>query len=126
VNTAEPIGDASRLSSDASAPRPQGITLLALLAAAAILLVPIATPSPLVATLGDVGLVAVVAISLVLAYGLWEMRPWAWPLAVLFWVFGFLDALLLLTAGTANTNLIVSPIVLAYLNQASIRRLFGR
>ncbi|HET7027549.1 MAG TPA: hypothetical protein VFI28_07645 [Candidatus Limnocylindrales bacterium] len=107
-------------------PRPTGITLLALLALLTVVLVPIATPSPLVATLGAFGILGVVVLSLALACGLWELRSWAWPLAILFWAIGFIDALLLLTAGTINTNLVVAPLVVAYLNRSAIRRLFGR
>jgi hypothetical protein len=107
-------------------PRPTGIAILALVALVTVALVPIGTPSPLVATLGAFGMVGVVVLSLVLAYGLWELRPWAWPLAVLFWAIGFIDAVSLLTAGTVNTNLVVAPLVVAYLNRPDIRRLFGR
>lgn len=60
------------------------------------------------------------------AYGLWAMRPWAWPLALVVWVLGTLDAVRLLTAGTLNTNLVVGPLVVVYLLQPAIRRRFGR
>ena len=107
-------------------PRPTGITILALLALLTVVLVPIGTASPLVAMFGGPGIVGVVVLSLALAYGLWELRSWAWPVAILFWAIGFIDAVLLLTAGTINSNLVVAPLVLAYLNRSDIRRRFGR
>ena len=60
------------------------------------------------------------------AYGLWTMRPWAWPLALVVWVLGTLDAVRLLMEGTLNTNLVVGPLVVVYLLQPDIRRRFGR
>lgn len=62
----------------------------------------------------------------VTAYGLWGMRPWAWPLALVVWILGTLDAVRLLTEGTLNTNLVVGPLVVLYLLQSDIRRRFGR
>jgi hypothetical protein len=119
--------DASRGGPGPTVPeRPGGISLLAILAAATIVLLPVATPSPPDGALGVLVIVAIVVSSVALAYGLWTLRPWAWPLAILFWSIGFLEALWLLTQGTINTNLVVSPLVIAYLSRSDIRVLFRR
>ena len=106
--------------------RPTGITILALLAA-------ISAGFGLIAMLvfgGASGALLIGGILTILgaatAYGLWNLRPWAWPLAVVLWVLSTIEALLLLANGTFNTNLIVGPLVLVYLMRPTIRTAFRR
>ncbi|HET9682191.1 MAG TPA: hypothetical protein VFP19_09145 [Candidatus Limnocylindrales bacterium] len=105
--------------------RPFGVSVLAVLAA-------IGTVLGLLVVLASSGLepaATLIALALtvfqgVTAYGLWTLRRWAWPLALVVWVLGTLDAVRLLTEGTFNTNLVVGPIVVLYLLQPQIRRAF--
>ena len=102
--------------------RPFGVTVLAvlaLIAAVLALLVAIGTGGALIA-------VALTVLSALSAYGLWNLRPWAWPLALVTWVLGTIDAVIGLSAGTLNTSLVVGPIVILYLLRADIRAAFRR
>jgi hypothetical protein len=107
--------------------RPFGVSLLAFLALLAFV-------GGLIGLLGALaGSAAGVAVGLVLvvlggasAYGLWNLRSWAWPLTFVLYVLASLDAVRLLLAGTLNSNLVVGPLVLFYLFRPDIKRLFGR
>ena len=68
----------------------------------------------------------IVAVNAVCAYGLWNLRSWAWPLTLVVSALGTLDAILLLTAGTLNTNLIVGPLSILYLLRSDVSALFRR
>ena len=104
--------------------RPFGVSLLATLATLSVVL------SLFVALgAGASGAAALVAwmitgVSALAAYGLWTVRPWAWLLALVVWGLGTIDAVLLLSAGTINTNLAIGPLVVLYLLQPSIRAVF--
>ena len=108
-------------------PRPTGVTVLAALAT-------ISATLSLLAMLGVFGPVAgaipigwiLTFLSIAAAYGLWNLRPWAWWLSLIVWIIGTLDAIVLLTNGTFNTNLIVGPIVVLYLLRSDIQAAFGR
>lgn len=99
--------------------RPFGVGLLACLALLS------AAVAILAAPLGGWAVLAAVLGSGALAYGLWEFKSWAWTLAMVFWAFGFVEALWLLTQGSINTNLVVGPAVVMYLRRSDIRPLFG-
>ena len=107
--------------------RPTGITILAVLASISVVF-------GLIALLGGIGGapgalpvgMILTFVGAVTVYGLWNLRPWAWPLALILWSLSTLDALLLLANGTFNTNLIVGPLVVIYLLRADIRAAFGR
>ncbi|MBI3747584.1 MAG: hypothetical protein HY262_01845 [Chloroflexi bacterium] len=89
--------------------RPFGVSLLAFLALLS------AVITILVAPVGGWVVLALVLVSGALAYGLWELKSWAWTLALLFWAFGFVDALWMLGQNNIGTNLIVGPAVVVYL-----------
>jgi hypothetical protein len=59
------------------------------------------------------------------ALGLWELRWWAWPLALLAWIAAAVGALVGLTNGRLNTDLVVAPIAIAYLLRGDVRAAFG-
>ena len=117
--------------------RPFGITVLAglaILSATALGLGGIVALPP-VTDGNDSGLFAIgfyllilgfMLLTLAVAYGLMTLQPWAWRLAVLAWALSFLDALWLLTRNTINTNLILAPVVLAYLASTNVREVFQR
>jgi hypothetical protein len=112
--------------------RPLGISILAVLAAlgcgiGAFVLVAVA------GAIGEVdggvlvwvaGWLLVVA-SGASAYGLWTLRWWAWPLALLAWVGGGVQAVISLGGGTLSTDLVVAPIAVGYLLMPGIRSIFG-
>ena len=108
--------------------RPFGVSLLAVVSAIGCLAGVVA----LWAVLGGAAAVdGAILIALVVtvaggfaAYGLWNLRPWAWPLAIATWAVGTLEALWLLTNGVINSNLVVGPLVLLYLRRPDIRSLF--
>ena len=104
--------------------RPTGITILAALASISVAFGFIAMLGGAPGTL-PIGAILTI-VGAVTVYGLWNLRPWAWPLALVLWVLSTLDALLLLVNGTFNTNLIVGPLVIFYLMRADIRTAFGR
>jgi hypothetical protein len=77
----------------------------------------------LLSALGAIG-------ALVLSYGLWVTRPWAWPLGCGLCAVTVGFALLSLAnhgdAVSAAINIGVSAVVLYYLNRNDIRAIFGR
>ena len=110
-----------------SQPRPLGISVLAALAAIGTAFGVLAVTAgvrenPDAVVIG----VLLTVLNGLTAYGLWGLRSWAWPLALIVWALGTLDAVRLLTEGSLNTNLIVGPLVLVYLLQPGIRRWFTR
>lgn len=112
--------------------RPLGISVLAVLAAigcvVGILVTVAATGGAGVVTGGALALVVVpliLVVSGVLAFGLWELRWWAWPLALLSWISAGVQAIVAATHGTFSTDLLVAPTVIAYLAQHDIRSVFG-
>ena len=103
--------------------RPFGVSVIATLATLSVVLSLLVLLNP--AVTGDVLIGWLITIvSAVAAYGLWNMRPWAWMLALVIWALGTIDALFQLTHGTINTNLIVGPLIVLYLLQPSIRAVF--
>jgi len=108
-------------------PRPLGVSVLATLATIGTVLGLLVVAAAANASAGAFPIaLALTLFQGLTAYGLWTMRPWAWPLALIVWGLGTLEAVRLLAAGTLNTNLVVGPVVLIYLLQPGIRRLFGR
>jgi hypothetical protein len=107
--------------------RPTGITILAVLAMLSVGFGFIALFGGLGGAPGALPIgVILTIVGVPTVYGLWNLRPWAWPLALVLWGLSTLDALLLLSNGTLNTNLIVGPLVILYLMRADIRTAFGR
>jgi len=125
--------------------RPTGITILAILSAiggvlgifaglgATILGSVVASVTGglggLLAIIGLVSLVVGVA-ELVLAYGFWTLKPWAWMLGVGLQVVSIALAVLWVIGGTSITSEVISVavagVILYYLWQPSIKALFGR
>jgi hypothetical protein len=59
------------------------------------------------------------------AYGLWTLRWWAWPLAIVAWVSGGSRATFALANGTLDTGIVIAPIAIIYLLTPDIRAAFG-
>ena len=71
------------------------------------------------------------ALSIALAWGFWTLQPWAWPLGVVLQGANIILAIVqFLTADTGIVSTIISVgiagVILYYLNQPTIKSLFGR
>jgi hypothetical protein len=120
--------------------RPTGITILAVLAAIGAVLSLLAgfavfTVGTLVFGLSGAvfGLawLALAALGLTFAIGAWQIKPWAWSLGVVLAAAAIIWSVILLIGGGGSIfnvlfTAIVYGIVLYYLNQPTIRSLFGR
>lgn len=80
------------------------------------------------------GLIVIVlaVLELALAYGFWTLRPWAWQLGVILAaiqivvaVLGVLGIVFRQDLGGAVISIAISGVILYYLNQAEIRRVFN-
>jgi hypothetical protein len=144
--SAAPAASAWAPSSQASAPaggtaaaRPTGITILSILAAIGgilglfggfvVLLAGTAIFGGAGALLGIAAL-AYAGLLLAAAYGFWTLQPWAWPLGVAVAIFGIVVSILYILGGQSIVSqalsIIVDGAILYYLNQPTIRQLFGR
>ena len=123
----------------ASATRPTGITILAVLAAIGGVLglfggfLVLFAGTVLFGGLGAIlGLayLAYAGLFIAFAWGAWTMQPWAWALGVAGAVFGIVLAILFILGGSSILNqavgIVVDGAILYYLNQPSIKSLFGR
>ena len=123
-----------------SATRPQGITILAVLAGIGgvlgllggfgVLFVGGVAASLPVTVLGLCAL-AYAGLLLAFAWGAWTMQPWAWALGVAVAIFGIVVAILQIILGGSSIfsqalSIVVDGAILYYLNQPSIKSLFGR
>ena len=76
-------------------------------------------------------ILAYAGLSLALAWAFWTLKPWGWPLGVAVAAFGIILAVLeFLGAGQSIISAIISiaidGAILYYLNQPTIKALFGR
>jgi uncharacterized membrane protein (DUF2068 family) len=125
--------------------RPTGITILAVLAAiggifgvlGGLALIGIgsivATTSGLGGLAALLGVVALMygVLSLVLAYGFWTLKPWAWTLGVGLEVAGIVINVLQYLNNTSAIggtiiSIAINAVVLWYLYQPSVKAAFGR
>jgi hypothetical protein len=126
------------------ASRPRGITILAVLAAiggifgilGSVTLIGLSGTAVAAAALG--GLASVIGLvglalsvgQLVLAYGFWNLRPWAWQAGFVLWGASIVFSILQVLAGTPITSVIVSILIAAailyYLNTPTVRQAFSR
>ena len=120
--------------------RPTGITILSVLAGLSgisWLLVGFAAMGLGALVAGGLGaifglaLLAFAGLNLALAWGFWTMKPWGWPLGVAVAGAGIVVAILwFIIASTGIVSTIISIAIdggiLYYLNQPTIKALFGR
>ena len=123
----------------AAAARPTGITILAILAAIGgilglfggfiVLLAGTVIFGGAGALLGIAAL-AYAGLLIAAAYGFWTLQPWAWPLGVAVAVFGIVISVLYILGGQSIVSqalsIVIDGAILYYLNQPTIRSLFGR
>ena len=70
-------------------------------------------------------------LSLVLAYGAWNLRPWAWPFGLGLKMLGIVNSLLQYAYDPRQLQTLIMSLALAgailwYLLQPSVREAFGR
>ena len=124
----------------AAGARPTGITILAVLAAIGgvfgllggfgVLFVGGIVSSGAVVVLGLCAL-AYAGLLIAFAWGAWTLKPWAWPLGVAVAIFGIVVAILQVLLGGSSIfsqiiSIVIDGAILYYLNQPSIKALFGR
>jgi len=124
----------------AAGARPTGITILAVLAAIGgvfgllggfgVLFVGGIVSSGAVVVLGLCAL-AYAGLLIAFAWGAWTLKPWAWPLGVAVAIFGIVVAILQVVLGGSSffsqiISIVIDGAILYYLNQPSIKALFGR
>ena len=125
--------------------RPTGVTVMAVLAAiggvfgliASVALLGAGTVVGAATGLGGFVFVAALIVlayavlSLVLAYGFWYLKPWAWPLGVGVQALGIIQAVL--QYANDNTQLVsmvlsiaIAGVIIWYLFQPHVKAAFGR
>ncbi len=62
-------------------------------------------------------------VSLVVSYGLWTGKTWAWWIYIVILVLGLISAILSLPPGI--TGLIINGVVLYYMTRGHVKRYFG-
>lgn len=84
------------------------------------------------AVIGGLIVLVLAVLELVLAYGFWNLRPWAWQLGVILAavqiviaILGVLRIVFYQDIGGAIISIAISGVILYYLNQAEIRRAFN-
>jgi uncharacterized membrane protein (DUF2068 family) len=124
--------------------RPTGVTIIAILSAiggvlgllASLVLLGLGAAGA-AAGLGGLAFIAGIIVlaysilSLVLAYGFWTLKPWAWPLGVGVQAVGILQAILQFANDSSQiVNLVISiaiaGVILWYLFQPHVKAAFGR
>lgn len=125
--------------------RPTGITIIAVLSAiggvfgllASLVLLGLGAAVSTASGLGGLAFVAGIIVlayavlSLVLAYGFWTLKPWAWPLGIGVQGLGVVQAVLqFMNDGTNVVSLVISlaiaGVILWYLFQPHVKAAFGR
>jgi len=74
---------------------------------------------------------ALAGLYVALAWGFWTMAPWAWPLGVVLAAASIIYALVIAIFGNGGIGGAIVPVVIGaailyYLNQPTIKSLFGR
>jgi uncharacterized membrane protein (DUF2068 family) len=114
--------------------RPQGVTILAVLAAIGGVLGILAGVAllGLGGSIAIFGLIAVVQSVLLLAfaYGAWMLKPWAWTLGVVAEVIGLILSVLFIVNGSSISSqvigIVISVAILYYLFTPNVKAAFGR
>jgi hypothetical protein len=120
--------------------RPTGITILAVLAGLSaigalfggfVLFGVAASLFGLSGAILGLAYLALAGLYVALAWGFWTMAPWAWPLGVVLAAASIIYALVIALFGgggitSAVVPVVVGAVILYYLNQPTIKSLFGR
>jgi len=124
--------------------RPTGVTIIAILSAiggvlgllASLVLLGLGAAGA-AASLGGLAFIAGIIVlaysilSLVLAYGFWTLKPWAWPLGVGVQAVGILQAILQFANDSSQIvslviSIAIAGVILWYLFQPHVKAAFGR
>jgi len=123
-------------SAPATKVRPTGVTILAILNALSalasifggLLIITATSVTGIFAGLGAAvgGVVLIIGlIQLVIAWGLWTGKGWAWILGLIFGILGILSGLVSIMSGGILT-LVINLIIVYYLFQPRVKTFFGR
>lgn len=124
--------------------RPTGVTIIAILSAiggvfgllASLVLLGLGAAGAVgglggLAFLAGIFVLAYAVLSLVLAYGFWTLKPWAWPLGIGVEVLGIVQAVLQFMNDSSGVvslvlSLAIAAVILWYLFQPHVKAAFGR
>jgi hypothetical protein len=65
-------------------------------------------------------------IYLLLAWGLWSGRGWAWTITFIFTILNLIGSLLTVASGIGVISLIINLLILYYLTRPHVRAFFGK
>jgi uncharacterized membrane protein HdeD (DUF308 family) len=107
--------------------RPLGVTIIAILTLIGGI---IFLASGLVLVIIGIGIIllALGIAYLVMAYGLWKGKGWAWTITLILSAIGIIVALVSIAAGnvTATINVIIHGVVIYYLYRPNVKAFFGK
>jgi uncharacterized membrane protein HdeD (DUF308 family) len=105
--------------------RPLGVTLIAILTAIGGI---IFLASGLVLLIVGIILLALGIAYLVMAYGLWKGRGWAWTITLILSAIGIIVAIVSVAAGNVSAiiSIIIQGIVIYYLYRPNVKAFFGK
>jgi uncharacterized membrane protein HdeD (DUF308 family) len=107
--------------------RPLGVTIIAILTLIGGLIF-LASGIPLLIIGIGIILVALGIAYLVMAYGLWNGKGWAWTITLILSVIGIIVAIVSIAAGNvaAIINVIIHGVVIYYLYRPNVKAFFGK
>ena len=98
-------------------PRPLGVTILAIL-----------TVISGIGFLVSVILVPLGIANLVMAYGLWKGKSWAWTITLILSAIGIIFAIASIAAGNIGAvfHIIINAVIIYYLYRPNVKAFFGK
>jgi uncharacterized membrane protein HdeD (DUF308 family) len=107
--------------------RPLGVTIVAILTIIGGLIFLVSGLVLLIIGIGFI-LLALGIAYLVMAYGLWKGKGWAWTITLILSVIGIIIAIVSIAAGNvaAIINVIIHGIVIYYLYRPNVKAFFGK
>lgn len=107
--------------------RPLGVTLIAILTLIGGIIFLASGIVLLIVGIGIV-LIALGVAYLVMAYGLWSGKGWAWTITLILSVIGIIVAIVSIAAGNigAIVSIIIHAVVIYYLYRPNVKAFFGK
>ena len=98
-------------------PRPLGVTILAIL-----------TVISGIGFLVSIILVPLGIANLVMAYGLWKGKSWAWTITLILSAIGIIFAIASIAAGNIGAvfHIIINAVIIYYLYRPNVKAFFGK
>jgi len=108
--------------------RPLGVTIIAVLLIVAGLISIVGGLILLIVLVGFVFLALGIAY-LVMAYGLWKGKGWAWTISLILSVIGIIMGIVYITQdnlGGGIASIIINGLIIYYLNRPNVKAFFGK